>query len=1245
MSKKLTHDDYTMGWICPLEVEQVAALEMLDEEHERLPQPPTDHNVYSLGSIASHNIVIAGLHQPGNNPAATVVTQMRMTFPNLRLGLLVGIGGGVPVKTDCGMIRLGDVVVSKPVGKHSGAVQYDHGKAKVGQFERTGALAPPPAVLLNAAQDLAARRARSSKDPLKENIKKIDTSIRGLQKYKYPGAEYDYLYPSDYIHEKPGVSCAECGCDPSKRIQRMTDDNDNEPYIVVHRGTIASGELVVKSAMLRDSLAKEDGVLCFEMEAAGALADFPCIVIRGISDYCDSHKNDQWHGYAAMVAAAYARQLFFHMPVDEVKRYISETAETDIHYVKLRSDNQGRQDILHWLTPVDYGSQQSDYLKMRQPGTGQWLLDSAEYQVWLKTNNQTLFCPGIPGAGKTIISAVVVDDLATRFSSDPTVSIAYIYFNFRQQQKVDDLMASLLKQLAQGQTSLPGSLEALYAQHKTKRTRPSLDEILGGLHTVATMYSRVFIVADALDECQVSDDSRTRFLSELFNLQTQHVVNIFATSRFIPQIIDQFNGSMSLEIRAHDEDVRQYLQGRITQSESKFLKTYCEEIKNEITKVINGMFLLAQLHFDSIKTKKTPKKVKNALETLPTGVTAYSYAYKDAMERIKAQDTDSRELAEHVLSWIIHAKRPLIIAELQHALAVEVCEPEFDKENLPQIEDMVSVCAGLVTVDKDSKIFRLVHYTAQEYFERTWSSWFPNAQTDITKICITYLSFNIFNKGFCSSNEGFYERLRTNVLYDYAARNWGHHAYTASPEANELILSFLQNEAKVSSAHQAMMVNRNNQHMPREMPREVTGLHLAALFGLTNTIQALLEDGHDPDAKDTGGRTPLLYAARSGHEEVVQLLLNGGADINAKGQGPGRDGGNHYYSYYDQTALMYAARNGHTVVVRLLLEKGADINAKGSGDRNGDDDHYGQTALIYAISNGHEAVVQLLLSRGANVNAEEGCHDGDSVYFTEYEGRTALMCAVRNGNEAMVRLLLEYGARVNTGEHGGSNGYGCYDNEHPTYYNRTALMYAARNGHEAIVRLLLEAGADVNAEEDGSRYAAGRNYEDQHPNYNGKTALMYAAINGHEAVVRLLLSSGADINAKEKGHDCYGGGDDAYEYDGRTALIYAASKGHTAVVQLLIESGADVNAEETGGYDFYDYNINDDKGNDYGRTALTYAAMKGREAVVRLLLAKDGVYVHSKDSTGQTPLSYAEKRGHEAVASLLLGKGAEKAQS
>ncbi|KAK1837689.1 NB-ARC and TPR domain protein, partial [Colletotrichum chrysophilum] len=324
MSQERSRDDYKVAWICPLEVEQIAAMEMLDEEHPAIPKSSADHNVYSLGTINGHNVVIAGLHQPGNCPAATVVAQMRMTFPNLRFGLLVGIGGGVPVQTDSGMIRLGHVVVSKPADGHSGALQYDHGKARDGQFKRTGALAPPPAVLLNAAQALAVRRARLGVDPVQQNVCRIDIISRGLRHFQYPGERDDHLFPPDYIHQHQGAPCA-AECDPSKLIPRTSDDDDT--FVVVHRGNIASGELVVKDALLRDTLAQQDGLLCFEMEAAGAIADFPCLVVRGISDYCDSHKNDVWHGYAAAVAAAYARQLFFHLPVDEVQRCSYNTTQ------------------------------------------------------------------------------------------------------------------------------------------------------------------------------------------------------------------------------------------------------------------------------------------------------------------------------------------------------------------------------------------------------------------------------------------------------------------------------------------------------------------------------------------------------------------------------------------------------------------------------------------------------------------------------------------------------------------------------------------------------------------------------------------------------------------------------------------------------------------------------------------------------------------------------------------------------
>ena len=162
----------------------------------------------------------------------------------------------------------------------------------------------------------------------------------------------------------------------------------------------------------------------------------------------------------------------------------------NIESIRSKLNSKEDLEILDWLTQINYGPQQSDFINRRQPGTGQWLLDSENFQTWINTDKQTLFCPGIPGAGKTILTSIVVEELTNRFYDNETVGIAYIYCNFRRQdeQKIDSLLASLLKQLAESQPSLPGPVKDLYNRHKTKRTRPVLDEILRVFQSVVAVF-------------------------------------------------------------------------------------------------------------------------------------------------------------------------------------------------------------------------------------------------------------------------------------------------------------------------------------------------------------------------------------------------------------------------------------------------------------------------------------------------------------------------------------------------------------------------------------------------------------------------------------------------------------------------------------------------------------------------------------------------------------------------------------
>jgi Cdc6-like AAA superfamily ATPase len=255
--------------------------------------------------------------------------------------------------------------------------------------------------------------------------------------------------------------------------------------------------------------------------------------------------------------------------------------------------------MLDWLTSVDYSSQQNDFVRGRQEGTGEWLLKSNEFQHWVNQDSQTLFCPGIPGAGKTIITAIVVEHLSKTFGNDAKVGIGYLYCNFRRQQEQsrEGLLLNLLKQLAQAQPSVPESVETLYKHHEKQKTRPSFVEIVRVLNSVVSGYTRAFIVIDALDECQAFGGDRKSFLSEIFNLQANTGANIFATSRFIPAITEEFKGCLSVEIRAMDGDVQKYIAGHISRLPS-FVSDRPElqrEIEAEIISAADGMYFLPML--------------------------------------------------------------------------------------------------------------------------------------------------------------------------------------------------------------------------------------------------------------------------------------------------------------------------------------------------------------------------------------------------------------------------------------------------------------------------------------------------------------------------------------------------------------------------------------------------------------------------------------------------------------------------
>ncbi|KAJ7706684.1 ankyrin repeat-containing domain protein [Mycena rosella] len=886
---------------------------------------------------------------------------------------------------------------------------------------------------------------------------------------------------------------------------------------------------------------------------------------------------------------------------------VNDTARSQEQYL----DRKRRDEIIDWLSPINFFTRQADIFAVRQPGSGEWLLQSDQFKFWSASVGKILWCPGIPGAGKTVLVSVVVDHLRETLAQGENIGVAAIYLNHKETevQTPSNLHASIWRQIVfRKPVSL--AVQQLYEKHCEPRTRPSLEKVHEVLVSTVTEYSKVYLIVDALDE--YPENERNILLNNLSNLG--QTVNLMLTSRPHINIHTTFESVQTLEIRATARDVQTYVDEQITKSFrlSKHIQSrpdLREEIETQIVGRSDGMFLLAKLHIISLTTKHTVKAVREALANMPSDL---QNTYDEVMSRIIRQNDEDRKLALSTLSWISNAKRLLRVPELREALAVEPGTTALDPDNLLDMDIVLSVCAGLITVDQANGLVRLVHYTTQQYLERVQTTHFPSAQTDITAACITYLSFTTFPHRI----KYIYSLKDTHPLFHYALEYGLVHA-RGQPEFDlkDILLEFLAKATRwiYTSDYQSTNFKTFGMRVT------TTRLWLTAFFNLHETAQHLISI-HEPldggalqtamvkgdqkmiqlfieNGADTDGLPALHVASYFGYEAAVSLLLTQGADINGRGvtYAP------YVYGAGYATALEAASAEGHEAVVRLLVENGADINVTGGFSRTGG------SALQAAAARGHEKIVRLLIAAGADVDIQ-----------AEDKG-TALYQAVESGHKTVVLFLIEHGADVNI--RGGLYG--------------TALITAIRCGHSQLVRLLVENGADVNAHADDGTALYWASYNGhlesaclliQHSaeidvaggEYH--TALGAASAKQHPDLVRLLLEARADVNGKGLG-----------ERD-RAPLHLACSRKHVSspaqeeVVSLLIEHGAEV--DMLGGM------------GGRGTTALQLASGWGHEAVVRLLIT-NGADVNLQGGYYGTALRAASAKGHVGVARILLQKGAD----
>jgi ankyrin repeat protein len=513
---------------------------------------------------------------------------------------------------------------------------------------------------------------------------------------------------------------------------------------------------------------------------------------------------------------------------------------------------------------------------------------------------------------------------------------------------------------------------------------------------------------------------------------------------------------------------------------------------------------------------------------------------------IENESAASAREARRVLTLLCFAPRPLTVPELLHGIAVDLEEPpSLDRRRFLAggADDLKEICPGLIDFgvpelsfdsNKEDPIMtvRIAHFSVQEYLESSrikeqnassFALSAPSAHAEIAQICCVYLLDPELSSGKLNLS-----KLQDFPLAHFAALFWHHHYEKSQEEAPRLYKLigqfFLHQDSFFTSLKLHDMVDRPwESRVQLSLPSNEfeAPLYYASYLGFGWAVEKLLEptsDGKSANKNSVNAQggyygNALQAASYKGHELVVKLLLDKGADINAQGG----DYGN---------ALKAAAAEGHEPVVKLLLEKGADVNAQGG--------RYGN-ALQAALYKGHELVVKLLLNKGANVNAQGGHYSN------------ALWAAAAGGHEPVVKLLLGKGADVNAQ-------VGDYS---------SALRAASAGGHELVVKLLLDKGANVNAQ--GGRYGnalqtasyqghelvvklllnKGANVNAQGGHYSN--ALQAASARGHKPIVKLLLDKGANVNAQ--------GGPFS------NALEAASYEGYELVVKLLIKKGANIHAQ------------------------------------------------------------------------------------
>ncbi|KAG8525749.1 uncharacterized protein KY384_000509 [Bacidia gigantensis] len=875
--------------------------------------------------------------------------------------------------------------------------------------------------------------------------------------------------------------------------------------------------------------------------------------------------------------------------------------------LKDTQDRDERKQLLDWLSPADFTLRQREIFSKRCPGTGNWFLDTKDYQAWREgTGPNTLFCPGIPGAGKTIISSLVVDDLRRwRKRDDSVVVCLYCTYGEKNEQSSQSFLANIIKQTLQSKPTLRAPQEILQYQERRPTSPPTFKELATPFRSLASQLAPVIIIIDALDET----DENSSIRRELLDLLGELDVKLFVTSRDIQAIRQRFERVPNIEIKARETDVQQYVLDRIERTPS--LNCFVEPrsdlermILERVVSETHGMFLLAKFHVDALDNQTRPIELKRALQALPLSIFE---CYNNIWDRIQRQPKPKAKLASDVLLWLGCVFRPLNIRALQHALAIMPDIPSIQADAVPGVDMILSVCAGLVSVQKETGTIQLVHYTAKEWLDRSRDDLFPDSRSFMVQKCMKYLSFDIKD----TRKHWTDEQLRTcpHPLLPYAAVYWAEHARGCfESEHTEDIVGFLRQPRPLKRMIQVKYKWREyHEGAEGAILREkvsysngTLGFLIAAAEGFQHVLTAMLDSEQSVNISQRHAATALFFAiTRDDNNMVNMLIARTGVDVN-------------WLSKTNDLALQLAAAIGSTEMVETLINNSANVNMQcGTG-----------TALHTAVTNDDTGVAQVLIRHGADINSKIL-----SRKFPDEHMSTPMftVCNIGPSSDDMRELMLSSGADM-----------------HARDAKSWTLLHAAawKADFKSLKWLIKNSNIDLEARDS-----------------KGRTPLHMTWGRTNNYCVEVLLDSGVNVDTKDD--------------DGRTALAIAVKKArwrpispvlfqygakfdtfiqkhpyllHTSINKLIELSHGETNTVTIMSNNIrlcVKFGLNPHSVDRSGRSLLWYAARLESLELVKTLHQEFHLDIHLADINSITPLQRACQLSSLEVLHYLVDNGVD----